>query len=72
MTQRALEFIDRCDEAKHPFYLQVSHYAVHLDIYYHAATLKRIKRDSEPGEKHNMPEFAAMTADMLSHLSNRD
>lgn len=64
ITDKALHFITRNHANDRPFYLQVSHYAVHLDIYYNAATLKSIKKNSTPGRKHNMPEFAAMTADM--------
>lgn len=64
ITNKALQFIDRSHAADQPFYLQISHYAVHLDIFYNAATLEDVKRKSSPGEKHNMPEFAAMTADL--------
>lgn len=64
ITDKALHFIDRTHFADRPFYLQISHYAVHLDIFYNAATLEAVKQNSPPGEKHNMPEFAAMTADM--------
>ena len=64
ITDEALHFIDRSHAADRPFYLQVSHYAVHLDIYYNAATLDEVKSNSTPGKKHTMPEFAAMTADL--------
>jgi arylsulfatase A-like enzyme len=63
ITDEALHFIDRSHARDKPFYLQVSHYAVHLDIYYNEATLQRVK-GYPPGRKHNMPQFAAMTADM--------
>lgn len=63
ITDQALHFIEHCDHRDTPFYLQVSHYAVHLDIYYRQATLDRARTWS-PGKKHKMPEFAAMTADM--------
>ena len=46
-----------------PFFLQVSHYAVHLDIFYSEDSLKQTKRLAE-GKKHTMPEFAAMTRDL--------
>lgn len=63
LTDTALHFIDRHHALGTPFYLQVSHYAVHLDIYYHQSTLDRVKHQT-PGRKHTMPEFAAMTADL--------
>ena len=63
ITDKALHFIARNHHRKQPFYLQISHYAVHLDIYYNQETLEKI-RDRAAGEKHTMPEFAAMTADM--------
>lgn len=63
ITDQALHFIDRSHHTGTPFYLQISHYAVHLDIYYNQSTFDRVKQQS-PGRKHNMPEFAAMTADL--------
>lgn len=63
ITDQALHLIDRCHHTKTPFFLQISHYAVHLDIYYNQATLDRTARRT-PGRKHNMPEFAAMTEDL--------
>ena len=78
ITDQALHFIDRQHHTGTPFYLQVSHYAVHLDIYYNQATLEHV-RTLPTGRKHNMPEFAAMTADMddsvgriLDRLSDLD
>jgi arylsulfatase A-like enzyme len=46
-----------------PFYLQVSHYAVHLAITYTQKSLDKYKK-IKPGEKHHIPEFAAMTEDL--------
>lgn len=63
ITDKALHFIERNHSRDFPFYLQVSHYAVHLDIFYNQSTLDEMK-SAEPGRKHNMPEFAAMTTDM--------
>ena len=73
ITDQALHFIERQNAKGKPFYLQLSHYAVHLDIYYNQATLGRFKK-IKPGRKHNMPEFAAMTADMdasIGRIINR-
>ena len=63
ITDQALHFIDRQHATANPFYLQLSHYAVHLDIFYNQSTLNQLRK-IPPGLKHNMPEFAAMTADM--------
>ena len=63
ITDRACEFMERQAESGAPFYLQVSHYAVHLDIFYRQATFDLVK-PWKAGKKHYMPEFAAMTADM--------
>ena len=63
ITDRACEYMERQAESGAPFYVQVSHYAVHLDIFYRQATFDLVK-PWKAGKKHYMPEFAAMTADM--------
>ncbi|MDP7656389.1 MAG: sulfatase [Roseibacillus sp.] len=63
ITGRALDFISGQHASGNPFYLQLSHYAVHLDIFYNQSTLDHLRKRSA-GRKHGMPEFAAMTADM--------
>ena len=63
ITDKALHFITRNHHRKKPFYLQLSHYAVHLDIFYNQRTLESTRKRST-GQKHTMPEFAAMTSDM--------
>lgn len=63
VTQRACDFIEAQAKSSTPFFVQVSHYAVHLDIYYRQQTLEQVKQ-WPLGEKHNMPEFAAMTHDV--------
>ena len=63
VTDQALHFIARNQHRKQPFYLQISHYAVHLDIFYNERSL-RLARQRPAGRKHTMPEFAAMTWDM--------
>ncbi len=63
LTERAGKFMeDQVADGK-PFYLQVSHYAVHLGITYTQGSLDKYKALS-PGEKHFIPEFAAMTDDL--------
>ena len=63
VTKRAGEFMEKQVEAVNPFYLQVSHYAVHLAITYRQNSLDKYK-NLKPGEKHHIPEFAAMTEDL--------
>ena len=63
ITGRACQFLE--DQAANggPFYLQISHYAVHLDIFYRQATFDLVQ-PWKAGKKHYFPPFAAMTADM--------
>ena len=63
ITKRTCDFIDKQASAGNPFFVQVSHYAVHLDIYYREKSLKE-SRAWKKGKKHSMPEFAAMTSDV--------
>ena len=63
ITDRACNFMEKQTKSGHPFFLQVSHYAVHLDIYYQEKTLAQVQQQPR-GKKHTMPEFAAMTRDV--------
>ncbi|MGJ8656583.1 MAG: sulfatase [Akkermansiaceae bacterium] len=63
LTDRTCKFMTECAEQKKPFYVQLSHYAVHLDIFYKKETLDRVAKRKK-GNDHNIPEFAAMTEDM--------
>jgi len=63
ITQRTCDFIEKQAHSGKPFFVQVSHYAVHLDIYYRQESLD-ISRKWQRGKKHTMPEFAAMTSDV--------
>ena len=70
LTKRAGSFIEKHAKSGEPFFVQVSHYAVHLDIFYRKSTLSRT-RQWETGRRHTLPEFAAMTSDVdqaLGHL----
>ncbi len=63
LTDRACNFMEKqVDEGK-PFYLQVSHYAVHLGITYTQESMDKYN-ELTTGEKHHIPEFAAMTDDL--------
>ncbi len=63
ITERTGKFMEDQTKAGHPFFVQVSHYAVHLDIFYREQTLQKTKGWVK-GKKHSMPEFAAMTSDV--------
>jgi len=63
LTGRACDFMEKQVAEDRPFYLQVSHYAVHLGITYTQESLDKYQ-DASVGEKHFIPEFAAMTDDL--------
>ncbi|MFT4614981.1 MAG: arylsulfatase A-like enzyme [Bacteroidia bacterium] len=63
VTERSINFMQEQVAPGKPFYLQASHYAVHLSIYFREQTLAQTKQ-WEIGQKHNMPGFAAMTTDL--------
>lgn len=63
LTERASAFLEEQVREGRPFYLQVSHYAVHLDIQHSAAAMARTE-SLTPGKKHNLATFAAMTDDL--------
>ena len=67
LTERAGQFLEKQVDSGHPFYLQVSHYAVHLGITYRQQTLGKYQ-DLRPGDKHHISEFAAMTEDLDTGL----
>ena len=63
ITGQACQFLKEQASSGAPFYLQVSHYAVHLDIFYREHTLRQVLTWG-PGKKHYFPPFAAMMRDM--------
>ena len=63
ITERTGTFMEDQTTAGHPFFVQVSHYAMHLDIFYREESLNEA-RNWKKGKKHSMPEFAAMTSDV--------
>lgn len=67
LTRRTGDFIEQQTKAGHPWMAQLSHYAVHLKISYRQATLDTLK-DRPLGQKHAVPEYAAMTADLDASL----
>ena len=67
VTQRAVQFIEKQASTKTPFFLQVSHYAVHSDIMMRKETLEKYQSISK-GTRHRHTGFAAMTEDLDSGL----
>ena len=63
ITSRTMAFMEKQVAAERPSYVQLSHYAVHLDIFYSKEAMARAKARS-PGKKHTMAAFAAMTDDV--------
>ncbi|MFP6875841.1 MAG: sulfatase-like hydrolase/transferase [Roseibacillus sp.] len=63
ITRHTCDFMETQAKAGKPFFVQVSHYAVHLDIFYREKSLEKA-RAGKIGRKHTMPEFAAMTSDV--------
>ena len=59
LTQRSNDFIEEQTNKTEPFFIQISHYAVHLAITF---SQKKFKKYSmlEKGQKHFCSEFAAM------------
>jgi arylsulfatase A len=64
-TQSAIDFVESQAKSQTPFFLQVSHYAVHSDIMMREETLEKYK-DKEKGVYQKHPGFAAMTEDLDS------
>ena len=64
-TKSAIDFIESQAKSKTPFFLQVSHYAVHSDIMMRKETLKKYQ-SIDRGLHQNHAGFAAMTEDLDS------
>ena len=67
VTERSLEFLREQVERDQPFYLQISHFAVHLEIEALAETREQWSA-RRPGRRHNVPGYGAMTADLDTGL----
>ncbi|MFT4835111.1 MAG: arylsulfatase A [Psychromonas sp.] len=63
ITKRAANFIKRKARADQPFYLQLSHYATHVDIQANPETFDKFKKKKHSGTDINAG-FAAMLFDM--------
>ena len=67
ITQKSVDFIEKNTIEKKPFYLQISHYAVHASIQSKKETF--LNQAKKPlGAQHINPGFAAMTEDLDSGL----
>ena len=67
ISERACDFIAQQAKAKKPFYLQISHYAVHISLQSRAKTLERTKKRLStvyPQASSFTIKFAAMLEDM--------
>ena len=62
-TNSAIDFIERQADDNSPFFLQISHYAVHSDIMMREATLDKYQ-GLPKGKYQNHAGFAAMTEDL--------
>tara|TARA_S200000501_G_scaffold216245_1_gene202955 strand:+ start:423 stop:1814 length:1392 start_codon:yes stop_codon:yes gene_type:complete len=63
LTKKSNNFIEEQTQNNKPFFIQISHYAVHLAVTYSQKNINKYK-EAEKGQKHFVPEFAAMTEDM--------
>ena len=63
LTERAIEFIVSSKAEKKPFYLQISHYAVHTNIESKEKSYAQLK-EKPKGAQQKDPGFAAMTFDL--------
>ena len=59
ITERALNFMTRQANSGHPFYMQVSHYATHVDFQTTQASINKFNAKTK-GAIHNNPGFAGM------------
>ena len=63
LTQRSIAFIEKQSKSKNPFYLQLSHYAVHSNIQATKRSLEKYEK-KEKGKIHKNAYFAALTEDL--------
>ena len=67
LTDRAIEFMERQTAAGRPFYLQVSHYATHLQVQASRVSLDRFEAKGTP-DRAVTHAFAGMLADLDESL----
>ena len=67
LTDRAMGFMDSCHALSRPFFLQLSHYAVHTNIETTQASFEEV-RATESGQRHRHQGMAGMTMDLDASL----
>ena len=67
VTERAVRFMQRQVARDTPFFLQISHYAVHTRIQARKKTIAKYG-DTKPGKRHTNVGYAAMNEDMDESL----
>ena len=67
ITERAIRFITKSHINKNPFYLQISHYAIHSNLIMKKKTFVKYKNKG-PGKIHDNIGLAAMTEDLDSSV----
>ena len=63
ITKRAINFIENSHDDNKPFYLQISHYAIHSDLVMRKKTFEKYNSKS-PGKVHDNIGLASMTEDL--------
>ena len=63
ITQRAIDFIEENNKKSKPFFLQISHYAIHSDILARGTSYKKFN-SKKTGKIHDNLGLAAMTFDL--------
>ncbi|RZP10480.1 MAG: DUF4976 domain-containing protein [Flavobacteriales bacterium] len=63
ITNRAIKFIEENHKAETPFYLQISHYAIHSNLVMRKETFEKYKK-KKVGEVHKNIGLASMTEDL--------
>ncbi|TNF40063.1 MAG: hypothetical protein EP310_09565, partial [Bacteroidetes bacterium] len=67
ITARAINFMQRNVKSGNPFYLQVSHYATHVDMQTKPETFQKYQQKKK-GEIHTNPAWAGMLEDLDSGI----
>ena len=67
LTARAINFIQRNTKSGNPFYLQVSHYATHIDMQTSEELYNKYK-NKKKGDIHNNPAWAGMLESLDSGI----
>jgi arylsulfatase A-like enzyme len=63
ITYRSVKFMQKQVKANNPFYLQVSHYATHVNFETRQSSYDKFSAKA-PGKKHNNPAWAGMINDL--------